>query len=87
MDFCEAVRFIKAGCKLSRKGWSGKGQYIELASHISYKTPDGETVNPDHEAIGNAAIAFVGTSGIQVGWLATQSDMLANDWEIYYGQV
>lgn len=34
----------------------------------------------EDEAIGNKAIAFVGTSGVQIGWLASQSDMLAEDW-------
>lgn len=29
-----------------------------------------------------AAIAFVGTSGVQMGWLASQSDMLAEDWRL-----
>lgn len=28
-----------------------------------------------------ATNAFVGTSGVQIGWLASQSDMLANDWK------
>ena len=41
---------------------------------------DGDIVNCDHEAIGNKAIAFVGTSGVQMGWLASQADMLAEDW-------
>lgn len=36
--------------------------------------------NCEHEAIGNRAIAFIGTSGVQMGWLASQADMLANDW-------
>ena len=37
-------------------------------------------MNVEHEAIGNKAIAFVGTSGVQMGWLASQADMLAEDW-------
>ena len=32
--------------------------------------------------IGNKALAFVGTSGVQLGWLASQADMLADDWMI-----
>ena len=32
-----------------------------------------------HEAIGNKAISFVGTNGVQMGWLALQADMLAED--------
>lgn len=41
---------------------------------------EGDIVNCEHEAIGSAAIAFVGTSGVQIGWLASQADMLAEDW-------
>ena len=65
---------------MKRTGWNGKNQHIELASNISYVTTDGEIVNCDHDAIGNKAIAFVGTSGVQMGWLASQADMLADDW-------
>lgn len=80
MKFGEAIEFVKNGHKASRQGWNGKGQYIELATNISYVNGMGEVVNVNHEAIGNNAIAFVGTSGIQLGWLASQADMLANDW-------
>lgn len=78
--FGEAVRRLKAGQKVARKGWNGKTQYIELASNISYVNAGKEIVNCEHEAIGNKAIAFVGTSGVQMGWLASQADMLAEDW-------
>lgn len=68
--------------KVARKGWNGKNQYIELATNISYINANKEIVNAEHEAIGNKAIAFVGTSGVQLGWLASQADMLAEDWII-----
>ena len=68
---------------MCRAGWNGKRQYIELATCISYKNASGETVNVEHDAIGNAAVAFVGTSGVQLGWLASQADMLAEDWEVF----
>ena len=80
--FGEAIRQLKNGKKVARKGWNGKKQFIQLATAISYKSPDGEIVNCEHEAIGNKAIAFVGTSGVQMGWLASQADMLAEDWHI-----
>ena len=80
--FGEAIRQIKNGKKVARKGWNGKKQFIQLATAISYKSPDGEIVNCEHEAIGNKAIAFVGTSGVQMGWLASQADMLSEDWYI-----
>ena len=79
-SFSEAIKYLKRGLKVARKGWNGKKQYIELASNISYKNLNNEIVNADHDAIGNQAIAFVGTSGVQLGWLASQSDMLAEDW-------
>ena len=79
-SFGEAVKYMKRGMKVARKGWNGKNQYIELASGIGYVNPNGELINPDHEAIGNKEIAFVGTSGVQLGWLASQADMLAEDW-------
>lgn len=82
MDFGEAIKLLKQGKKLQRSGWNGKSQYIELATNISYISATGELVNADHEAIGNKAIAFVGTFGVQLGWLASQADMLAEDWKI-----
>ena len=82
MNFGEALQAVKAGEKAKRAGWNGKNQYIELATCISYVNMKGEVINAEHEAIGNKAIAFIGTSGVQMGWLASQSDMLAGDWEI-----
>lgn len=79
-SFGDAIKYMKRGLKVARKGWNGKKQYIQLASGISYKTAEGEIVNCEHDAIGNKAVAFVGTSGVQMGWLASQADMLAEDW-------
>lgn len=81
MYFGEAIEAIKQGKKAKRSGWNGKNQYIELATAISYKNASGEVINVEHENIGDKAIAFVGTSGVQMGWLASQADMLADDWE------
>lgn len=80
--FGEAIKYLKRGFKVARKGWNGKNQYVELATCISYKNNEGEIVNVDHCSIGNKALAFVGTLGVQMGWLASQSDMLGEDWYI-----
>lgn len=80
MSFGAAIEAAKNGKKIARKGWNGKNQYVELATCISYKNAAGEVVNVDHCNIGNKALAFVGTSGVQMGWLASQADMLADDW-------
>ncbi len=82
MDFGRAIQLLKVGQRVQRQGWNGKNQYIELATNISYKNANNEIVNAEHDAIGNKAIAFVGTSGVQLGWLASQADMLAEDWKI-----
>ena len=81
MDYGEAIKKVKAGYKIQREGWNGKEQYVELASSVSYVNAQGKIVNVEHAAIGNKALAFVGTSGVQLGWLASQADMLAEDWK------
>lgn len=80
LSFGDALSYLKADYKVARKGWNGKGQYVELAECISYRNRAGNIVNAEHQAIGNRALAFVGTSGVQLGWLASQADMLAEDW-------
>lgn len=84
-DFGEVIRLIKRGKKATRKGWNGVGQYIELATNVSYLNSDHKIINQYHESYGNAVIVFNGTSGSQVGWLASQSDMLSEDWVILDG--
>ena len=39
-------------------------------------------MNCEHAAIGNMAVAFVGTSGVQMGWPASQADKLVEDWTL-----
>lgn len=82
MPFGLAIEAAKKGKKIARAGWNGKSQYVELAYCISYKNNAAEIVNVNHCNIGNKALAFVGTSGVQMGWLASQADMLADDWYI-----
>lgn len=82
MSFGLAIEAAKKGHKIARAGWNGKDQYVELASGISYVNSVGEIANVNHKNIGNKALAFVGTSGVQMGWLASQADMLAEDWKI-----
>ena len=82
MEFGEAIKAVRQGKRIQREGWNGQDQHVELATCISYKDADGRIVNVNHDAIGNKALAFVGTSGVQIGWLASQADMLADDWRI-----
>ena len=83
VNFGIAIEAVKHGHRAQRAGWNGKNQYIELAKNISYQNSRGEIVNVQHDAIGNQAIAFVGTSGAQLGWIASRADMFAEDWIIF----
>ena len=82
MNFGLALEELKKGNKVKRSGWNGKDQYIELAERVAYINSKGELINKGHLNIGNKVIAFVGTSGVQLGWLASQADMLAEDWQV-----
>ena len=82
MPFGLAIEAIKKGKRAARRGWNGKEQYIELAENISYLNRSEEQINAEHKDSGSAAIAFIGTRGVQLGWLASQSDMLSDDWFI-----
>ena len=73
---------VKKGAKISRLGWNGKEQWVELGKCFSYANTKGELINATHEDIMDRALVFVGTRGVQVGWLASQADMLAEDWLI-----
>ena len=80
--FGEAIEALKKGAKISRLGWNSKEQYVELGKCISYANTKGELINGDHKDLRDRVLVFVGTSGVQVGWLASQADMLAEDWMI-----
>ena len=74
------------GAKIQRKGWNGEGQFVRYEVVDAF---DGGGYNGanDHK---NQSTCFVfhfvtrktGETGIQVGWLASQADMKANDWRI-----
>lgn len=80
LSFGLAIEAAKKGKKITRKGWNGKGQYVVLGRSFSYFTDGKEIHDTYHGDIGSTALVFVGTRGSQVGWLASQSDMLADDW-------
>lgn len=77
LSFGQAIEAIREGKRCSRIGWDNY-QYIELATHIRYKDAHGDIVNTN----GHYAIAFVDMCGAYLGWLPSQSDMLAYDWQV-----
>ncbi len=68
MDFGWALRNLREGHRVTRAGWNGKGQAIEL------QVPD------DHSKMTLPYIFIRTVSGDLVPWLASQTDMLADDW-------
>lgn len=79
MNLVQAVEALKTGKKVARDGWNGKGIFIEL------QIPD-ENSKMTHPYI------FIDTTGLdtqntkapknRVPWLASQTDMLSEDWQI-----
>ena len=83
MDFGMALIALKRGECVARGGWNGKRQYLSLGTEFTYVDRNGKA-NAEHQTSGTAAIVFHGTIGVQVGWLASQSDMLSEDWQIVH---
>lgn len=84
MDFGQAIEALKEGKQVARRGWNGKGQFVYLIKgselQRSLRYGFGEYVG---EPMIVDVLAIKTTSNhIQIGWLASQSDMLSNDWEI-----
>ncbi len=76
MDFGDALRFLKAGNKVARDGWNGKGLWLELQW-----PDDGSKMTLPYVYL-NYPDDARNTPGARVPWLASQTDMLAEDWEI-----
>lgn len=90
MDFSEALNALKEGKKVARKGWNGKGMYIFLTpgSHVPYsKLKDHmqrHLIDYPHTRVPiNSHIDMKAADGtIVIGWLASQTDLLADDWMV-----
>lgn len=75
-EFGMAIAALKRGQKVTRYGWNGKGMWLELQRpdrHSKMTLPYVFLCYP-----GNAEF----NGGARVPWLASQTDMLAEDWAI-----
>lgn len=90
MDFGDAIRALKQGCKVARKGWNGKGMFLWLKPAATVKAEWckdpmlkclAESNGGEIEALGTICM-FTAQKQILSGWLASQTDMLAEDWVI-----
>ena len=77
MDFGQALKVLRSGGRVARDDWNGIGIFIEL------QTPD------EHSKMTSPYI-YIDTTGLEtdndaapksvVPWLASQTDLLAEDW-------
>jgi hypothetical protein len=92
MNFGEAIQAMKNVKKVARSGWNGKGMFIYLVEGSDVYPADLRGAAQKHVGYAkqsisdkvkiNAHIDMKAADGsIVVGWLANQTDMLAEDWE------
>lgn len=91
MDFGEAIRALKNGDYVTRKGWNGKNMFLWLKKGVTIQEEwcvDEKLRKIIHDAGGS--MEGLGTicmktadNKILTGWLASQTDMLSEDWMIY----
>lgn len=67
-DFGMALDSLRDGRRVARKGWNGAGQWIAL------QRPD------EHSKMSLPYLYIKTVSGDLVPWLASQTDLLAQDW-------
>lgn len=87
MDFSQALTALKSEQKVARAGWNGKGMYLYLVPENRYAptTPAGHAIAANHEdglVPYGAYIAMKTAQNNVVPWLASQTDILADDWEL-----
>jgi hypothetical protein len=71
-----AVDQMRDGNKVTRPGWNGKGLWLEL------QVPDANSKMTLPYVYINYPANAANTPGARVPWLASQTDLLARDWEI-----
>ena len=85
MDFSDALDFIKKGARLRRACWNGKGMFVFLVNGSNFKVnrePLLSILGEGTEVTYQPHIDMKTADGSIVPWLASQSDIMADDWEI-----
>ena len=93
LDFGGAIRCLKNGLKVARKGWNGKDMWLslscdgsrEISAEFFWSKHNREfaMTQPNQTAMVLPSITMKTATGeILMGWLASQTDMLAEDWVI-----
>lgn len=94
LDFGKALSYLKQGCKVARKGWNGKNMFLWLKPATTIKSewckdPELKKLVDENggelKALGTICMYTHDSSGrnaVLTGWLASQSDMLLEDWYV-----
>jgi len=84
LAFGEAVEAMKKGYKVARKGWNGKNMFLYYVSEGIYPAKSKAIMGyfEDDRVPYGAYIAMKTAQGNVVPWLASQTDMLSEDWQI-----
>lgn len=89
LNFGGAIEALKAGKKVARKGWNGKGVYLWLLPENTIpkewiKDPVLLEIIEDRDKLPMLGCIRMKTATGEVltGWLASQSDILSEDWAI-----
>lgn len=88
MDFGQAIRAVKEGRKVARRGWNGKNMFIWLKPAATIKAEWckdpilkelAELNGGEIEGLGTLCM-YTADRKVLTGWLASQTDMLSKDW-------
>ena len=84
LTFGLALEALKRGKKVARDGWNGKGQYLYLVKAAALANGLDFWLNSDGSKPEFTPVIAIKTTAnqVQVGWLASQTDMLSDDWLI-----
>lgn len=81
MPFGDALEAMKDGKRVAREGWNDKGMYIFLAYEPDFNTPADLSAFADKDVeVGDMIVMKTAQDTFAPGWLASQADMLAEDW-------
>ena len=85
INFGLALEAMKKGKKVARNGWNGKDMYVFKTNYPPNSTHHGGTGDKQFPLLDSLCMKTINSSGrvaVLIGWLASQTDMLNDDWFI-----
>ena len=85
MNFSRALEHVKSGRLITRDGWNGKNMFVFLVKSSTFQVnrPPLLGIYPPETVINyRAHLDMRAADGTIVPWLASQTDILAEDWQV-----